>query len=156
MSRAPASRSILAGDDQTSADVVAGGLAGGAMTNAFLSVLEKKDDGDLQYHELMDALHRELSRKRMSQKPQLSSSQKFELDDRAFSLTSGIVGNANANLGRPPRPPGFKKRPNTAGAQPMGGLPIEEFLAVMNGGGDSGDLVGKLMQLGISLASNAG
>jgi len=37
----------------------------------------------------------------------------------------------------------------------MGGLPIEEFLAVMNGG-DSGDLVGKLMQLGISLASNAG
>jgi len=103
----------------------------------------------------MDALHRELSRKRMSQKPQLSSSQKFELDDRAFSLTSGIVGNANANLGRPPRPPGFKKRPNTAGAQPMGGLPIEEFLAVMNGG-DSGDLVGKLMQLGISLASNAG
>ena len=75
--------------------------------------------------------------------------------DRAFSLTSGIVGNANANLGRPPRPPGFKKRPNTAGAQPMGGLPIEEFLAVMNGG-DSGDLVGKLMQLGISLASNAG
>ena len=90
------------------------------------------------------------------QKPQLSSSQKFELDDRAFSLTSGIVGNANANLGRPPRPPGFKKRPNTAGAQPMGGLPIEEFLAVMNGGGDSGDLVGKLMQLGISLASNAG
>ena len=52
--------------------------------------------------------------------------------------------------------PGFKKRPNTAGAQPMGGLPIEEFLAVMNGGGDSGDLVGKLMQLGISLASNAG
>ena len=51
---------------------------------------------------------------------------------------------------------GFKKRPNTAGAQPMGGLPIEEFLAVMNGGGDSGDLVGKLMQLGISLASNAG
>ena len=142
-------------DDQTSADVVAGGLAGGAMTNAFLAVLEKKDDGDLQYHELMDALHRELSRKRMSQKPQLSSSQKFELDDRAFSLTSGIVGNANSNLGRPPRPPGFKKRPNTAGAQPMGGLPIEEFLAVMNGG-DSGDLVGKLMQLGISLASNAG
>ena len=111
------------------------------------------------------------------------------------------MGNANANLGRPPRPPGFKKRPNTAGAQlcgnqpvrlsrftieltrspsnrrrygdnivsmgapefdfhtgaqPMGGLPIEEFLAVMNGGGDSGDLVGKLMQLGISLASNAG
>ena len=64
------------------------------------------------------------------------------------------MGNANANLGRPPRPPGFKKRPNTAGAQPMGGLPIEEFLAVMNGGGDSGDLVGKLMQLGISLASN--
>ena len=143
-------------DDQTSADVVAGGQAGGAMTNAFLAVLEKKDDGDLQYHELMDALHRALSRKRMSQKPQLSSSQKFELDDRAFSLTSGIVGNANANLGRPPRPPGFKKRPNTAGAQPMGGLPIEEFLAVMNGGGDSGDLVGKLMQLGISLASNAG
>ena len=35
-------------------------------------------------------------------------------------------------------------------------MTIEVYLAVMNGGGDSGDLVGKLMQLGISLASNAG
>ena len=52
------------------------------------------------------------------------SSQKFELDDRAFSLTSGIVGNANANLGRPPRPPGFKKRPNTAGAQLCENQPV--------------------------------
>jgi hypothetical protein len=92
----------------------------------------------------------------MSQKPQLSSSQKFELDDRAFCLTSGIVGNANAHLGRPPRPAGFKKRSNTAGSQLMGGLPIEEFLAVMGGGGDSGELIGKLLKLGISLASNAG
>lgn len=92
----------------------------------------------------------------MSQKSQLSSSQKFELDDRAFCLTSGIVGNASAHLGRPPRPAGFKKRPNTAGSQPMGGLPIEEFLAVMGGGGDLGELIGKLLKLGISLASNAG
>ena len=67
-----------------------------------------------------------------------------------------VVKRHAAAQGHWPRPPGFKKRPNTAGAQPMGGLPIEEFLAVMNGGGDSGDLVGKLMQLGISLASNAG
>mmetsp|Transcript_28046 Transcript_28046/g.87048 ORF Transcript_28046/g.87048 Transcript_28046/m.87048 type:complete len:400 (-) Transcript_28046:89-1288(-) len=142
-------------DSQTSADCVAGGVAGGAMTNAFLAVLSAHDDGDLQYHDLMDALHTELKRKRMSQKPQLSSSQKFELADRAFSLSDGVLGNGNAHLGRPPRQPGFKKRPNTAGAAPMGGLPIEEFLAVMNGG-DGGDaLVGKLLQLGISLASNS-
>ena len=51
-------------DDQTSADVVAGGQAGGAMTNAFLAVLAHRPDGSVKYHELMDLLHRELSRAR--------------------------------------------------------------------------------------------
>jgi hypothetical protein len=149
-------------DDQTSADCVAGGVAGGAMTNAFLSVLEGRDDGDLQYHELMEHLHRELKRKRMSQKPQLSSSQKFELDDRAFAITSGVVPNQNAHLGRPPRQPGFKKRPNTAGAAPMGGMDIGQFLGMMNsmsgggggGGGGSDDMMMQMIKLGISMASN--
>jgi len=140
-------------DDQTSADCVAGGVAGGAMTNAFLAVLSAHDDGDLQYHELMESLHAELKRKRMSQKPQLSSSQKFELADRAFSLSDGVLGNANAHLGRPPRQPGFKKRPNTAGAAPMGGLDIESFLAAMNGAEGSDDLVPAQFSVPICITS---
>ena len=46
-------------------------------------VLDRHDDGDLQYTELMDKLHRELKRNRMSQRPQLSSSQRFDLRKRA-------------------------------------------------------------------------
>ena len=227
-------------DSQTSADCVAGGVAGGAMTNAFLAVLSAHDDGDLQCVRARicfvgrgdaanatwifrtsqvprphgRAPHRAQAQAHVAEAPALAgsragsssgaaarprgrdadragprrrrgtdrpwvaatprggpivwargaadarrspsrSSQKFELADRAFSLSDGVLGNGNAHLGRPPRQPGFKKRPNTAGAAPMGGLPMEEFLAVMNGG-DGGDaLVGKLLQLGISLASNS-
>ena len=99
----------------------------------FLSALEKKDDGDLQYHELMDALHRELSQ-RMSQKPQPVVAEVRARRPRLL-LTSGIVGNANAVwAGRIRR---ASRSAPTPPAPSPGGLPIEEFLAVMNGGGDS-------------------
>ena len=77
--------------------------------------LEHKDNArhDLKYHELMDALHRELRRKRMSQKPQLSSSQRFDLRDRVFCLTDGFVPNGNANLGRPPASPATARTAST-------------------------------------------
>ena len=117
-------------DDQTSADVVSGGQAGGAMTNAFLAVLDNARQ-NIKYNELMDALHRELRRKRMSQKPQLSSSQRFDLRGRAFCLTEGFVPNGNRNLGRPPRQPGH--RPHKHG-KPMGGMDLESFLAGGGGG----------------------
>ena len=127
-------------DDQTSADVVANRQAGGAMTNAFLAVLEKHDDGDLQYHELMEKLHRELKRNRMSQRPQLSSSQRFDLRTRAFSLTDGFVPNGNAHLGRPPRQPGHR-RPHKHG-KPMGDMDLESFLA---GGAPAAAMIGGML-----------
>ena len=83
------------------------------------------------HNELMDALHRELRRKRMSQKPQLSSSQRFDLRGRKFCLTEGFVPNRNRNLGRPPRQPGH--RPHKHG-KPMGGMDLESFLAGGGGG----------------------
>ena len=133
-------------DDQTSADVVAGGQAGGAMTNAFLAVLDNARH-DLKYHELMDALHRELRRKRMSQKPQLSSSQRFDLRDRVFCLTDGFVPNGNANLGRPPRQPGH--RPHRKHGQAMGGMNLEDFLAGGGGGMAMAAMGGLLLSMAL-------
>ena len=133
-------------DDQTSADVVAGGQAGGAMTNAFLAVLDNARH-DLKYHELMDALHRELRRKRMSQKPQLSSSQRFDLRDRVFCLTEGFVPNGNANLGRPPRQPGH--RPHRKHGQAMGGMNLEDFLAGGGGGMAMAAMGGLLLSMAL-------
>jgi len=126
--------------------LVAGGQAGGAMTNAFLAVLDNARH-DLKYHELMDALHRELRRKRMSQKPQLSSSQRFDLRDRVFCLTDGFVPNGNANLGRPPRQPGH--RPHRKHGQAMGGMNLEDFLAGGGGGMAMAAMGGLLLSMAL-------
>lgn len=119
---------------------------GGAMTNAFLAVLDNARH-DLKYHELMDALHRELRRKRMSQKPQLSSSQRFDLRDRVFCLTDGFVPNGNANLGRPPRQPGH--RPHRKHGQAMGGMNLEDFLAGGGGGMAMAAMGGLLLSMAL-------
>mmetsp|Transcript_10851 Transcript_10851/g.33474 ORF Transcript_10851/g.33474 Transcript_10851/m.33474 type:complete len:497 (+) Transcript_10851:310-1800(+) len=135
-------------DDQTSADVVANRQAGGAMTNAFLAVLDRHDDGDLQYTELMDKLHRELKRNRMSQRPQLSSSQRFDLRKRAFCLTDGFVPNGNSHLGRPPRQPGHKRKHKQGGA--LGGMDLESFLAGGGGAKVAMGLMGGLMAMAMA------
>ena len=111
--------------------------------------LEHKDNArhDLKYHELMDALHRELRRKRMSQKPQLSSSQRFDLRDRVFCLTDGFVPNGNANLGRPPRQPGH--RPHRKHGQAMGGMNLEDFLAGGGGGMAMAAMGGLLLSMAL-------
>ena len=116
------------------------------MTNAFLAVLDNARH-DLKYHELMDALHRELRRKRMSQKPQLSSSQRFDLRDRVFCLTDGFVPNGNANLGRPPRQPGH--RPHRKHGQAMGGMNLEDFLAGGGGGMAMAAMGGLLLSMAL-------
>ena len=95
----------------------------------------------------MDALQRELRRKRMSQKPQLSSSQRFDLRDRVFCLTDGFVPNGNANLGRPPRQPGH--RPHRKHGQAMGGMNLEDFLAGGGGGMAMAAMGGLLLSMAL-------
>ena len=117
-------------DDQCSADAVSDYRAGGAMTNAFLKVMQNSPMP--LYPDLMTMLHRELRRKGFPQKPQLSSTQKFQLNDRVFSLTDGFIPNSNAQLGRLTPPPGAprrrkKKKKRTSG---MGG----GFNALLMGG----------------------
>ncbi|KAL7548510.1 hypothetical protein ACHAWF_011789 [Thalassiosira exigua] len=96
-------------DSQTSADVQGGfgKSAGGAMTMAFMGAYQEVPCST--YHEFLSAVKRQLKRKRFSQRPQLTSSQKFDADSRIFSLgyasggggvPSTIEPNHNAQIGR--------------------------------------------------------
>ena len=82
-----------------------------------------------------------------SQKPQLSSSQRFDLRDRVFCLTDGFVPNGNANLGRPPRQPGH--RPHRKHGQAMGGMNLEDFLAGGGGGMAMAAMGGLLLSMAL-------
>ncbi|KAJ3481917.1 hypothetical protein NLI96_g7333 [Meripilus lineatus] len=62
-------------DSQTSADTIEGGLAVGAMSHAFISVL--KSNPNQSYQQLLRSV-RDILRKRYSQKPQLSSSHRID------------------------------------------------------------------------------
>ena len=94
-------------DDQTSADVCDPySQPGGAMTTAFCAALRRNPCPT--YADLLDTMNAEMHRKGYSQRPQLSSSQRFEFN-RPFIL-SDIVPNQNAKFGRtfrrkfPPQP----------------------------------------------------
>ena len=115
-------------DSQCSADSMSNYQAGGAMTNAFLKVMANHPMP--LYPDLMSALHRELRRKGFNQKPQLSSSQRFELRDRVFSLTDGFILNSNPRLGRvmPTQTPGRRRRRRRRRRNPLG------FEALLAGG----------------------
>ncbi|CDJ57918.1 metacaspase 1 precursor, putative [Eimeria maxima] len=87
-------------DSQTAADLRGDGLhtaAGGAMTTAFVSVLTQMPFSH-SYPSLMEALTASMKQRGLSQRPQLSSSQRFEFN-RPFSLTTPIP-NSNKYLGR--------------------------------------------------------
>jgi len=95
-------------DEGTSADVKAMyGAAGGALTIAFCEALRK--DKRPGYVELMKALYRGLREKKLEQRPLLTSTQKFDLDKRHFSLDEAIP-NTNPKLGRIVRKK-FKPKP---------------------------------------------
>ncbi|KAJ8603633.1 hypothetical protein CTAYLR_007580 [Chrysophaeum taylorii] len=115
-------------DDQCSADTVQNMQAGGAMTNAFLKAIAQNPMP--LYPEFMDSLHRALRSKGFRQKPQLSSSQKFDLSNRVFSLTEGFVPNYNTTLGRVPNPNGPRRRRRRRKKRSgFGGAGLEGFLA---------------------------
>ena len=96
-------------DSQTSADVGGGyrGEAGGAMTQAFIKAYECAAMST--YHEFLLVVKKQLRKKRFSQRPQLTSSQQFDANNRIFSLgyqsscgriPSIIEPNHNSSIGR--------------------------------------------------------
>mmetsp|Transcript_9066 Transcript_9066/g.20195 ORF Transcript_9066/g.20195 Transcript_9066/m.20195 type:complete len:699 (-) Transcript_9066:2-2098(-) len=98
-------------DDDCSADASDRyGAPAGAMTSALTDVLSNAHE--LPFSSLMQELHRTLRAKRFTQKPQLTSSQRFGMD-RIFNLVDAIP-NHNQVEGRvfrkkfPPKPRKFK------------------------------------------------
>eukprot|EP01041_Mallomonas_annulata_P002476 gene2476-4811_t len=94
-------------DDQTSADVASAYTRpGGAMTTALCEALRQNPAPT--YSELMSSLHRHMTRGGFDQRPNLTSSQRFDAN-RVF-LLDDIMANTNPSLGRtfrrkfPPNP----------------------------------------------------
>lgn len=118
-------------DAQTSADTSHNFSAGGAMTNALLKAL--KDNPMPLYPDLFRALHANLRKKGFRQRPQLTSSQPFDVRDRVFSLTDGFVPNHNAVYGVPP---GAKHRHRRCRQRRgTGGMGLEGVVAARMGAG---------------------
>ena len=72
----------------------------GVLTTAFLQEMYRNPRP--LYKELLDALHANVTRRGYTQKPQLSSTQRFDLDNRVFSTVDGFVPNHNLIYGVPP------------------------------------------------------
>lgn len=85
-------------DSQTSADTMDKYQAGGAMTQSFISAYEENPGAT--YAELLALIHKSLRRRNFSQRPQLTSSQTFDVQSRRFSFTEGIEPNHNEMIGR--------------------------------------------------------
>jgi hypothetical protein len=98
-------------DSQTSADVQNWSGAGGAMTKAFTKAYMQRPM--TTYHEFLCVVKSELRESRHSQRPQLTSSQRFDASSRVFSLgqekdggggiPSMIEPNHNPQVGRQKR-----------------------------------------------------
>jgi len=87
-------------DAQTSADVMDKYQAGGAMTNAFLSAYTGND----AFPRFLENVHYHLKKRGMKQRPQLTSSQSFDVYNSTFNITQGqICGNKNSGIGREKR-----------------------------------------------------
>lgn len=85
-------------DAQTSADVNGTYQAGGAMTTAFIHAIRTQPGAT--YAQLLKIIHANLKSRRFSQRPQLTSSQPFNINMKRFSLTDGIETNYNKEIGR--------------------------------------------------------
>lgn len=134
-------------DSQTSADVQSGGRAGGAMTMAFTKAYQTA--GMCTYHEFLTNVKKQLRKKRHSQRPQLTSSQKFDANSRIFSLgylsssggiPSTIESNHNPKIGR------TKNRNVRPGRQGMGDM-------FGFGGGNTGNVI--MAGVGAALLADA-
>eukprot|EP00929_Paragymnodinium_shiwhaense_P081890 TRINITY_DN4295_c0_g1_i6.p1 TRINITY_DN4295_c0_g1~~TRINITY_DN4295_c0_g1_i6.p1 ORF type:complete len:274 (+),score=45.09 TRINITY_DN4295_c0_g1_i6:45-824(+) len=127
-------------DDDTSSDAsTAYGAAGGAMTTAFCDVL--RSNPCPTYPELMSQLGLMMRRRGFSQRPQLTSSQRFSTE-RPF-LLDDIIPNSNPTAGRtfrrkfPPRPrqmQGPLADMLGLGAAVVGGMVLGEVMGDVMGG----------------------
>jgi len=88
-------------DAQTSADAFDRHRkeAGGAMTTAFIDAYRAHPAGST-YPEILNSISEQLRRKNFAQRPQLTTSQRFDVRRRIFSLVEGIEPNGNAQIGR--------------------------------------------------------
>ena len=91
-----------------------------------------KDNPLPLYPDLFRALHANLRKKGFRQRPQLTSSQPFDVSNRVFSLTDGFVPNHNAVYGVPPGAK-HRHRRRRRGRRGTGGL--EGVLAAGLGAG---------------------
>ncbi|PFH35996.1 ICE family protease (caspase) p20 domain-containing protein [Besnoitia besnoiti] len=130
-------------DDETSADL-AGHEArapGGAMTTAFIAVLTARPFGH-SYPSLMQGLTESMVSRGLSQRPQLTSSQKFDFN-RPFNL-SDVIPNHNKVLGRQIRRR-RKPLPEGAGMRGRPGAGMGDVVLLAGAGLATGLLVGSLL-----------
>merc|ERR1719240_1226283 len=86
-------------DEQCSSDGGGGyGRPMGAMTQALSNTLER--NRNLSIAQLHNELRRELSRGGFEQKPSITSSQRFDANQRPFHMSDGFMPNANPQIGR--------------------------------------------------------
>jgi hypothetical protein len=128
-------------DAQTSADVqdrYSG--AGGAMTQAFLKAYEEQRSNNASYPQFLAAIHKNLKQRGFKQRPQLTASQRFDINSRVFSFTDGIEANANSQIGRMKR---RHVKPGKAGGGGSGGFDIDDLF---------GGTVGKVAAAAVGVA----
>ncbi|CBZ51357.1 hypothetical protein NCLIV_044210 [Neospora caninum Liverpool] len=130
-------------DDQTSADLAGheDRAPGGAMTTAFIAVLTLRPFGH-SYPSLMQGLTDSMVARGLSQRPQLTSSQKFDFN-RPFNLAD-VIPNQNKVLGRQIR---RRRKALPAGAEARGrpGAGIGDVMLLAGAGLATGLLVGSLL-----------
>eukprot|EP00300_Choanocystis_sp_HF-7_P019427 c20335_g1_i7.p1 GENE.c20335_g1_i7~~c20335_g1_i7.p1 ORF type:complete len:277 (+),score=38.44 c20335_g1_i7:612-1442(+) len=85
-------------DSQTSVDTYDSYAAGGAMTSAFIAAV--RENPYPTYPQLMAAIYRNIKSRGHRQDPQLSSSQRFDFNQRVFDLCDGFIPNQNSQIGR--------------------------------------------------------
>jgi len=95
-------------DSQYSADADDRRKQGGAMTTAFAYALKKNPFAT--YGEMMQLIYANLKERKFKQRPQLTASQRFDVNKKVFSFVDGIERNKNTVIGRRMRKPSRKKR----------------------------------------------
>uniref|UniRef100_A0A0G4HVU4 C2 domain-containing protein n=1 Tax=Chromera velia CCMP2878 TaxID=1169474 RepID=A0A0G4HVU4_9ALVE len=134
-------------DDDVSADAAGKfySAPGGAMTTAFCAACTSNPYNQT-YPQLMNNLHRNLRNRGFPQKPQLSSSQQFDIN-RPFAFDD-IHPNMNQYIGRPPPQPGRRRRPKRKANAGLAGTPLGGMLGVgaaVAGGVIAGAILGDIM-----------
>eukprot|EP00978_Attheya_sp_CCMP212_P000794 scaffold1654_cov45-Attheya_sp.AAC.2 len=107
-------------DSQTSADAYDQYQAGGAMTQSFIKAYQ--ENSRATYPAFMASIHRHLQRRGFKQRPQLTTSQTFDVRSRIFSFVDGIEPNRNPQIGR------MKKRHIRAGRANGGNSGLNDIL----------------------------